>query len=286
MKFISFRAVALAFFPFLILPACGKTPAAAASENVAPSSAVPAGYHLVFSDEFERDGAPDPQKWAYDTRQNKQGWNSEKEYYSANRLKNTRVENGHLVIEADKESLSDMPDWGGQEYSSARVTTRDKKGWTYGFYDIRAKLPCAAGTWPALWLLTAPPKWKWPEGGEIDIMEMVGWDTNKIHGSLHTLATQRDKIKQTGNVVLADTCSSYHNYQVDWRPDRITFLVDNVPYYSVDKKDADYDHWPFDHDEYLILNVAVGGSWGGKRGIDDAAFPQRMEVDYVRVYQK
>jgi len=288
MKFLPFVAILSIALPLMSLPACGKTPAPFASDAESSTYAthIPDGYHLVFSDEFDVAGAPDPWKWAYDTRQNKQGWNSEKQYYAANRTKNARIENGHLIIEAHKERLSDMADWGGQAYSSARVTTKDKKGWTYGFYDIRAKLPCATGTWPAIWLLTAPPKWKWPENGEIDIMEMIGWDANKVHGSLHTQATERDKIKQTSTVMVANSCSAFHSYQVDWQPERITFMVDNVPYYSVDKKDADYDHWPFDHDHYLILNVAVGGNWGGKKGIDDTAFPQRMEVDYVRIYQK
>jgi len=137
-------------------------------------SRVPAGYKLVWSDEFDADGLPDPKKWKYDIYRNAQGWyNVEKQYYSNARLKNSRIENGNLIIEAHKEDLSGegFSDWGGQKYSSARLMTKGLGDWTKGFFEIRAKIPCGLGTWPAIWTLPSDPGVKWPSGGEIDIME-------------------------------------------------------------------------------------------------------------------
>lgn len=245
----------------------------------------PAGYHLVWSDEFDANGLPDQAKWNYDTDRNKAGWwNNEAEYYAANRAENARVENGNLIIEARKEDLAQMPDWGGQHYSSARLVTRGKAQWTYGFYDVRAKLPCGVGQWPAIWLLGTG---QWPNNGEIDIMEEVGFQPTTVYGTLHSLSTENGGPHEGGQVEVADLCSAFHNYQAEWTTTGISFLVDGKPFYHLDKPaNATPDTWPFDGPEYLILNFAIGGGWGGQHGIDDNALPARMEVDYVRVYQK
>ncbi len=246
---------------------------------------VPEGYKLVWSDRFDTGTLPDASKWAYDTDWNKHGWfNHEAEYYSAARPENSRIENGHLVIEAHKEDLSSKPDWGGQHYSSARLVTRGHAQWTYGFFDIRAKLPCGVGQWPAIWLLGAG---EWPKTGEIDIMEEVGFQPTTVYGTLHSIHTESDHTHEGGGTEVTDLCKAFHNYQTDWRPDGITFLVDGKPFFHQDRPtNADQQSWPFDGPEYLILNLAIGGDWGGLKGIDDAALPARMEVEYVRVYQK
>ena len=245
----------------------------------------PPGYRLVWSDEFAKDGAPDPAKWGYETQRNREGWwNGELEYYSARRPENARVENGDLIIEARREKLSGARDYGGQAYTSARLSTRGKASWTYGFFDVRAKLPCGVGQWPAIWLLGG---WHWPQQGEIDIMEAVGFEPTTVYGTVHSPHTVEDKVHQGGHAEVADLCRAFHDYQAEWTADRITFLVDNRPYYAYDKPaNADARSWPFDQPEYLILNIAIGGAWGGKHGVDDAALPARMQVDYVRVYQK
>lgn len=247
----------------------------------------PADARLVWSEEF--DGrALDRAKWSFDTSRNKEGWfNGERQYYSANRPKNLRVGNGLLTIEARHEKLdpAKFPDWGGQEYTSAKIVSKGA-GWTYGFYEIRAKLPCARGTWPAIWMLPVDMK-KWPDDGEIDIMEHVGSEPHVIVATVHTklfnhvLKTQRSAQKQ-----LPTSCSAFHRYQLDWRPDSITIGFDDQAIMRVkNDQPGGKGAWPFDVPFQMILNLAIGGDWAGAKGIDDAAMPQRLEVDYVRVWQ-
>ena len=249
----------------------------------------PAGYELVFADEFEAAGAPDPRHWRYDTHRNAQGWyNNEKQYYAADRRENARIENGRLIIEARSENLSTagLGDFGGQKYSSARLISTGAAAWTYGFYEIRAKLPCGRGTWPAIWMLPADPAVQWPEGGEIDIVEHVGFDPGVIHHSIHTKAFNFSRgTQKTTSHKDAATCTAFRRYQLLWTPTRLVFGVDDAPKFLFDKKREGRDRWPFDRPMNILLNIAVGGDWGGRKGIDDAAFPARMEIDYVRVYQ-
>lgn len=250
---------------------------------------VPAGYALVWSDEFERGPLPDPSKWAYDTSRNRQGWwNEEAQYYSA-RTKNSRIEGGRLIIEAHKEDFgSDKPaDHGGQAYTSARLLTAGKASWTYGLVEVSAKLPCGRGTWPAIWMLPDPPSVGWPAGGEIDIMEHVGHDPGTVHANIHTQAYNHVAGTNRGaSVRVDDACEAFHRYQLLWTPEEIAVAVDDRPYFRFDNdRRGDRATWPYDRPFHLILNIAVGGGWGGQKGIDDAAFPERMEVDYVRVYQ-
>ena len=250
---------------------------------------VPAGYGLVWSDEFDTPGLPDPAKWKYDTARNQEGWfNNEKQYYAAAREKNARVVNGRLVIEAHAEDLSaaGLSDWGKQRYSSARLITQGLGDWTYGFFEIRAKLPCGRGTWPAIWMLPSDPSVKWPAGGEIDIMEHVGFDPGVIHHSIHTSAFNFSRgTQKTSSHTVPDACDAMHKYQLLWTADFMLFGVDDQPKLLFKKESDKQARWPFDQPQHLLLNIAVGGNWGGQKGVDDAAFPARMEVDYVRVYQ-
>jgi beta-glucanase (GH16 family) len=246
---------------------------------------VPDGYELAWADEFDVDGLPDPQKWAYDISYNRRGWhNREQQYYSLRRPENARVENGRLVIEARSERLDQEPDWGGQSFTSARLVTRGLASWTHGYFEISAKLPCARGTWPAIWMLPVREQAGW-RGGEIDIAEHVGFEPNRVHHSVHT--EQQNFLHGNHRTAVSEVpaaCGSFRLYQMHWTPDEILIGVDGRPAFSYQRAGGASD-WPFDQPFYLLLNVAVGGTWGGAKGIDAAALPSRMEVDYVRVYQ-
>ncbi len=248
------------------------------------------GYKLVWNDEFNVDGAPDPSRWTYDIERNATGWyNNELQYYSAARHENARVEGGHLIIEARREQLdaATVSDWGNQDYTSARLISRGMAEWTYGFYEVKAKIPCGKGTWPAIWMLPVADA-EWPAGGEIDIMEHVGHARGEIHGTVHTTRYNHTQGTERGGMKrIRDACDTFHRYQVLWTPEGINFGIDDVGYnrFRNDGR-GDRTTWPFDTPFYMILNIAVGGDWGGAEGVDPGAFPQRMEIDYVRVFQK
>lgn len=251
------------------------------------SNQVPAGYALVWSDEFDGTGVqlPDASKWAYDTYMNRAGWfNGELQYYANGRLQNSSVQNGRLVITAREENLSNLVnDWNSrQAYTSARLITKGKASWTYGFFEIRAKLPCGQGTWPAIWSLGATTD-VWPNQGEIDIMEQTGWNKKLVLGTVHTLAGYGGN-GSTGSTTLADACTNFHNYQIKWTPDAINFYVDGRPYRPAYTRPANPAGWPFDQPQYLLINLAVGGNLGG--AVNSATLSTTsLEIDYVRVYQ-
>jgi beta-glucanase (GH16 family) len=233
-----------------------------------------------FVDEFTGTKIDDA-KWRFDTSQNRQGWpNHELEYYDSD---NAGVADGALEIVARKEH-PDKPDAGGQSYTSARMVSR--KGFGHGFYQVRAQLPCGRGMWPAIWLL--PDRGSWPAMGEIDIMEMVGWDPNVIHATLHSAKFNHALKTQRGaNTRVPTACTAWHDYQLDWRPDAILIGVDGHAYMRVaNDQPGGVAAWPFNKPFQMILNLAVGGDWGGVKGVDDDALPQRMRVDYVRYWKQ
>ena len=245
----------------------------------------PSNARLVWHDEFNGK-ALDTAKWRYDTARNKKGWfNGELQYYSAGRPQNLRVGQGLLTIQARHETPSQFPDWGGQHYTSAKIISKGA-GWTYGFYEIRAKLPCARGTWLAIWMLPVDMR-KWPDDGEIDIMEQVGAEPNLIYASLHTkLFNHLLKTQRSAQRLVPTSCSDFHVYQLDWRRNSITIGVDGQGISRVlNDRPGGKGAWPFNVPFHMILNLAIGGNWAGAKGIDDAAMPQRMDVDYVRVWQ-
>lgn len=268
-----------ALLPLLLQTATlGATNYGAAAPMAAPTTAP------TFADEF---AAPqvDRTKWRFDTARNKAGWhNAELQYYADGRRENARIADGALVIAARREDTRRFADSGGQRYTSARLVSRG--GYGYGFYEFRAKLPCGRGIWPALWLL--PPDGKWPDEGEIDVMEMVGWDPNVIHATLHTGAYNHAKNTQRGAQRRVPTaCTAWHLYQLDWRPDAITVGINGRAFMRVaNDRPGGKAAWPFTRPYHIILNVAVGGGWGGQKGVDDAAFPQAMAVDYVRYWRR
>jgi len=249
--------------------------------------AKPAEARLIWADEFEG-AALDQNKWAFDTSRNKDGWwNGELQYYSAGRPENIRVEGGVLTIEARREKLdpAKYADWDGQKYTSARIYSKGS-GWTYGYYEIRAKLPCALGTWPAIWMLPVDMK-EWPDDGEIDIMEHVAAERNLIYASLHTLLFNHvKKTQRSAQRLVPTSCDRFHVYQLNWRPESITIGVDGQGILRVlNDQPGGKGAWPFNVPFQMILNLAMGGDWAGQKGMDDAALPQRFEVDYVRVWQ-
>ena len=241
------------------------------------------GWNLVWSDEFTADGLPDSAKWGYDTARNKMWWfNGEQQYYSNARTQNSVVSGGTLKVIARKETPPAVGDSGGQQYTSARLITRDKQLFTYGYYEVRAKLPCGLGTWPAIWLLGTPED-QWPKYGEIDIMEQKGFsaaDKKVVSGYLHHTGGS------VGNeTTVADACTSFHNYQLTWTADKIVIGVDNLKYFEyANPKDGNFNNWPYSGPQFLILNLAMGGNLGGS--IPSGFVSDQMEVDYVRVYQK
>ena len=263
----------------LLLVACAAEPP---KLPPAPSQplAVPAGYALVWSDEFSTDGLPDPSKWAYDTGMNKAGWhNRERQYYSPARAENAEVRGGRLVIQARKELMTQAADWGGQRYTSSRLLTKGLSEWTYGFFEVRAKLPCGKGSWPAIWMLNSAVDW--PRGGELDIMEHVGRQPGRVLSTVHTGAAHG---KGTGDAAqVPDACTAFHDYQLHWTPQELRFGVDGKVHFVYANAGTGRDQWPFDAPQFLILNIAIGGDLGGK--VDDSIFPVRMEVDHVRVHQ-
>lgn len=240
-----------------------------------------ATYEQVWADEFDYKGLPDSTKWSYDV--GGDGWgNNELQYYTEDRLKNARVEDGHLIIEAHQDTFKT------RNYSSARLLTRGKQTWKYGRFEIRAKLPSGTGTWPAIWML--PENWVyggWPESGEIDIMEHVGFEPVMVYGSVHTDAYNHvEETQVTNGIEIPYAESDFHTYEIEWTPERITWYVDGESYGTFRNEHQSYKEWPFDQDFHLILNIAVGGNWGGQQGVDEDIWPQQMVVDYVRVYQR
>lgn len=265
-----------------LLAACPLSRAAPPLPSL-PLPSAPEGWRLVWSDEFEKDGLPDPARWSYDV--GGQGWgNRELQFYTENRKENARVEGGLLVIEARKE------EWQGSRYTSARLVSKNKGDWTYGRFEIRARVPTGRGTWPAIWML--PTVWdlgdgKWPDNGEIDIMEHVGFDQGVVHGSTHSQKHQwRANTQRTATLQVPDVSEAFHTYVLEWDPEEIRIYVDAHRYFVSRKDGGDWRSWPFFRPFHLVLNLAVGGDWGGEKGVDDTIFPRRLEIDYVRVYQR
>lgn len=250
----------------------------------------PDGWRLVWQDEFDTDGLPDPAKWAYDTHRNADGWyNGELQYYSQGRVENARIQGGKLIITARRERLTSAADHGNQDYTSARLYTKGKAAWTYGRWEIRAKLPCALGTWPAIWMLGngIPDTGVWPLDGEIDIMEQKGFDAGektRVLGTVHT-QTNHGGNSLGASAALPAACTGFNTYHLEWDATSIRIGVNGATHFVyANPQNGDVNEWPFSRPQYLLLNVAVGGTLGG--AVRDDQLPASMEVDYVRVYQR
>ncbi len=251
-----------------------------------------AGWVLAWSDEFNYTGLPDPTKWGYE-----EGFvrNNESQFYTKARQENARVENGMLIIEGRKEQYKNPkfdPNARHPEnrrefadYTSASLMTLNKESWRYGRIEVKAKLPQGKGVWPAFWMLGANyHEVGWPKCGEIDIMEFVGHDPTHIHGTIHYGLD--GKHESSGNKIQTpEPWKDFHVYAVEWTPDRIDWYFDKTRYHSfkIDKAGSGPDN-AFRKPQYLILNLALGGSWGG--AIDDTKLPQKYLIQYVRVYKQ
>ncbi|MEN9547878.1 MAG: hypothetical protein RIR12_469 [Bacteroidota bacterium] len=239
------------------------------------------GWHLVWSDEFNTTGMPDTNKWQYDV--GGHGWgNNEWQYYTHADTNNVIVKEGKLHITATKKTVEK------NNYTSAKLTTKGRQLFTYGKLEISAKLPAGRGTWPAIWMLgnnidTAG----WPLCGEIDIMEHVGYNKDSVFGSVHTKSYNHIAGTQTTKgLFVSNPYTAFHVYGIEWSPEKIDFYIDEHKYLSFKNQHLSVNEWPFSNPFYLILNVAVGGNWGGQQGVDESVFPATMQVDYVRVYQR
>jgi beta-glucanase (GH16 family) len=248
-------------------------------------------YTLIWHDEFDgiNGSPPDPKKWTHDLGGG--GWgNQELESYT-NRVENARIENGNLVITARKEDYEGS-DHIAREYTSARLKTQGLFSQAYGRFEARIRIPSGQGMWPAFWMLGDNiSSVGWPKCGEIDIMENIGKEPGLVHGSVHGPMTTGGATDLTSTVSLStgkDFASAFHLYAVEWEPDVVRFYLDETLYAtytasSVAATPSTAGSWVFDHPFFLILNVAVGGSWPGPPDAT-TSFPQTMLVDYVRVY--
>jgi len=235
-------------------------------------------YELVWEDEFLFNGAPSSSRWSYDLGTGNNGWGNNEEQFYTDRTDNVFIENGILNIIAKRESFS------GSQFTSARIKTQDKFEFTYGKVEIKAKLPNGKGTWPALWMLGANfPEVGWPTCGELDIMEHVGNNQNVVQASIHTPSSFGGTIN-TGSLTVPGVSNEFHVYEMEWTEDLVSFSVDGSKYYTYQPNVQNGDTWPFNTDQFLIFNVAMGGSLGG--AIEAGFTESRMQVDYIKVYQE
>ena len=258
------------------------------------STAFAAERELIWQDEFNYKGIPDPSKWNYE-----EGYvrNGEKQFYKKADLKTSRVENGHLIIEAHRVKAPNNISWwdsvfddGGNvddKYIAASLTTKGIQSWIYGYIEVRAKIPKGRGLWPAIWLLGDNiSSVGWPMCGELDIMEHVGYSPDYVFATVHTNDRNHTKdntaYKQSR---VPELTEEFHTYGVERAANKINFYLDGSMIFSYDKEFDTDSSWPFDKSMYLILNLAVGGGWGGQMGIDNSIFPQQFLIDYVRVYK-
>jgi beta-glucanase (GH16 family) len=261
-------------------------------------SSDPREWKLVWSDEFDYQGVPDPAKWNVDVWPAKKV-NGEDQAYTA-RLRNVRVENGHLVLEAHREQ------WENARYTSGRIHSQFKGDFLYGKAEVGARLAAGQGTWSAIWMLPTNPyhysttckpdeDWQgsrscdaWPNSGEIDIMEHVGYDMNTVHGTVHNRAYYFiNQQQRKASIMATNVADTHHVYKIEWTPERIDILLNDSHYFTYMNDGTGWRSWPYDHPYHLVMNLAIGGDWGRAGGpIDDSIFPVKMEVDYVRVFEQ
>ncbi len=234
-------------------------------------------YKLVWSDEFNGRGRPDPKKWDYEYGKVR---NNEPQFYTRNRRENSRVEGGNLVLEARKEEFE------GSHYTGASLITLNKFHFQYGKVEVRAKLPGGMGTWPAIWMMGADrPQVGWPRCAEVDIMEHIAYEPSTIFGTLHQISPDgKGHVSKGGTTKIPDATEQFHVYGLEWTPKAMKMMVDDNVYFEYPYQGP--TSWTFDRPMYLLINFAIGGAWAGKNGIDDSCFPQKFLIDYVRVYQR
>ncbi|MFT6868061.1 MAG: beta-glucanase (GH16 family) [Cyclobacteriaceae bacterium] len=234
--------------------------------------------NLVWADEFDGSGSPDPTYWSLETGTGQNGWgNFELQNYT-DRTQNVQTQNGNLIITARKESFE------GSNYTSGRIITKDKIDWTYGRFEARMRLPYGQGMWPAFWMLGADIDGnEWPGAGEIDIMEYRGQEPTVIHGSVHGPGYSAGQAETKSYELANDRFDTrFHVFGIEWGPQYINYYVDDVLYNQITPADVDGE-WVFNKPFFILINLAVGGTFVGSPN-NETVFPQLMLVDYVRVY--
>jgi beta-glucanase (GH16 family) len=256
-------------------PTASPSPVPTPTPAPTPTPGPPDGYVLSFSDEFDVSGTPDPSVWAFE--EGPWPYNDELETYTRD---NAFIQDGMLFIEARKEERD------GCGYTSARLCTADKVQAAYGYYEVRAAVPTGRGVWSAIWMLPSDTRYGgYLSSGEIDLMENVGYKPDTVYASLHTAANNSVKGNAITGEAKVQNPEDFHIYSLLWEENRMRMYVDGREYLRYQRpQKGNCRVWPFDLPFYLICNVAVGGSWGGKEGIDAEAFPQCMRIDYFRYY--
>jgi len=238
---------------------------------------------LVWADEFDGKGLPDKEKWSYE-----KGYvrNREMQYYTVERVENAELRDGTLVITA----RNDKANIDGEEraITSASLHSRGKGDWLYGRIEARAKVPSCLGTWPAIWMMPSKPKYGgWPKSGEIDILEHVGYDQDKVHFNLHTEKYNHSKGTGRGtSIVYKNPQDDFHIFAVEWFEDHIDWYFDDQKVFTIKNDEPGWEAWPLDHEFHVKVNFAFGGAWGAAKGVNVDALPQEFIIDYVRVFQK
>ncbi|MGM0582811.1 MAG: glycoside hydrolase family 16 protein [Bacteroidota bacterium] len=237
--------------------------------------------YLLWSDDFSEAGAPNPNKWNIiegDGCPELCGFgNNELQFYTK---ENVRVEDGQLIITAKADDE--------HQYTSAKLTTEKIADWETGYIEVKAKLPEGRGSWPAIWMLpTKDGDLEWPLDGEIDIMEHVGYNPEVVYGTIHTESYNHVKgTEKSDSTEVKNAHNEFNVYAINWTEDKIEWYVNDKPYHAVYKNGDGKSGWPFEQNFHLILNLAVGGNWGGKHGVDQESFPQELRIDYVKVYSQ
>ena len=234
-------------------------------------------YQLIWSDEFNKDGALDSKKWTYDLGRGQDGWGNKEEQFYTNRPENVRIKKGVLEITAKREDFQQA------KYTSARIKAEGLFDFKYGKVEIRAKLPLGKGVWPAMWFLGSNiKKVGWPKSGEIDMMEFIGREPESLMSNIHTPAGFG--AHAVGGKTKITKPNDWHLYKMEWDADAIRFYLDNQLYYTYKPLDKTKESWPFDQKFFMIMNVAMGGGLGGT--IDSGFKSTTFYIDYVRIYQK
>ena len=239
------------------------------------------GKHLVWKDEFTSNGLPDASKWSYEEGLVR---NNEAQYYTKARQANARIVDHELIIEARQE------DYKGSKYTSAALEST--RAWSHGYFEFKAKIPTGRGTWPAIWFLGDGIRMKgasyigWPQCGEIDLMENVGFDPDKVHFNIHTQSNSKapGSVAST-HIEVPNASADWHVYGLDYQAHKLDLYFDGKKVLTYLDDGKGQQGWPFDKPQFILLNLAIGGEWGGQKGIDDAIFPSKFEIQYVRVYQ-